>query len=248
MVRRRASLVTVTAVLALTGVAGCGTDSGGKSNQDADANISTGIPQGPITITLMRHAESVGNSSGFIDTSTPGPELTEQGRREAQVAADTFGGHDFDGVYASTMIRTQQTASYMAEAVGEPVEVLPGLQEIEAGDFEGKPEAEARVAYAPSSEWLQGNRDARIPGSLDGNEFDKRFDHAVEQIYASGDTHPIVFAHGASIPTWVLMNVKNPDLTLARSNRLPNTGYIVIAGSPAAGWTLIDWNGKQISP
>ncbi|MHA4848030.1 histidine phosphatase family protein [Rhodococcus sp. MSC1_016] len=67
-------------------------------------------------------------------TSTPGPELTEQGGKQAQVAADALGGQDFDGVYASTMVRTQQTAQPMAEAVSEPVEVFPGLHEIEAGD------------------------------------------------------------------------------------------------------------------
>ncbi|WP_411742673.1 histidine phosphatase family protein [Rhodococcus sp. IEGM 1366] len=201
----------------------------------------------PIAITFMRHAESAGNVSGVIDTSVPGPELTEKGRNQAQVAADTFSKLDYDGVYASTMIRTQQTADPMAKAVDATVEVLPGLQEIEAGEFDGKPEEEGRVAYAATSDWLKGNRDARIPGGIDGDEFDQRFDSAVEKIYASGDTHPIVFSHGASIPTWVLMNVRNPDLTLVTTDRLPNTGYIVITGTPETGWTLTDWNGKNIS-
>ena len=29
-----------------------------------------------MTVTFVRHAESQGNASGFIDTSTPGPHLT----------------------------------------------------------------------------------------------------------------------------------------------------------------------------
>jgi len=157
-------------------------------------------------------------------------------------------GQGFDGVYASTMVRTQQTAQPGAEAVNEPVEVLPGLQEIEAGDLEGRPEAEAVAAYdAPFYDWLQGNRDSRMSGSVDGNEFDQRFDKAVEEIYASGDTNPIVFAHGPSIPTWVLLNVRNPDLSPFTTDPLPNTGYIVVTGTPETGWTLTDWNGKQIS-
>lgn len=32
-----------------------------------------------ITLTLVRHAQSAGNASGLIDTSTPGPELTPRG-------------------------------------------------------------------------------------------------------------------------------------------------------------------------
>ncbi|MFC9556315.1 histidine phosphatase family protein [Rhodococcus sp. NPDC056960] len=201
----------------------------------------------PITITLMRHAESAGNASGLIDTSTPGPDITDKGREEARAAADRFAGQDFDGVYASTMVRTQETAEFMARAVDEPVEVLPGLREIEAGQYEGQPEATAQSAYlaAPIS-WLQGQRDARIPGSIDGNEFDQRFDDAVEQISDSGDTHPIAFAHGGSIMIWTLMNVDNPDVSLLKTNPLRNTGYVVITGRPDTGWTLVDWNGTPI--
>nr|WP_148222454.1 histidine phosphatase family protein [Rhodococcus opacus] len=195
----------------------------------------------------MRHAESAGNASGLIDTSTPGPNITDKGRHEARAAADRFAGHDFDGVYASTMVRTQETAEFMARAVDEPVEVLPGLREIEAGQYEGQPEATAQSTYlaAPTS-WLQGQRDARIPGSIDGNEFDQRFDDAVEQISDSGDTHPIAFAHGGSIMIWTLMNVDNPDVSLLKTNPLRNTGYVVITGRPDTGWTLVDWNGTPI--
>nr|EJI98479.1 lpqD [Rhodococcus sp. JVH1] len=52
----------------------------------------------PITLTLMRHAESAGNASGLIDTSIPGPGITDKGRQEAQAAAYRFAGQDFDGV------------------------------------------------------------------------------------------------------------------------------------------------------
>ncbi|OUS92239.1 histidine phosphatase family protein [Rhodococcus sp. NCIMB 12038] len=202
----------------------------------------------PITLTLMRHAESAGNASGLIDTSVPGPGITDKGRQEAQAAADRFSGQDFDGVYASSMVRTQQTAEYMAHDVSEPVEVLPGLREIEAGQYEGQPEATAQSTYlATPVSWLQGHRDDRIPGSIDGNEFDQRFDDAVEQIFDSGDTHPIAFAHGGSIMIWTLMNVNNPDPSLLKTNPLRNTGYVVITGTPDTGWTLVDWNGTPIA-
>ncbi|WP_054372242.1 histidine phosphatase family protein [Rhodococcus rhodochrous] len=199
-----------------------------------------------ITITFMRHAESAGNASGIIDTSTPGPEISDKGRREAQIAADAFASRDFDGIYASSMIRTQQTAEYLARAIDEPVEVLPGLREIEAGQFEGQPEATAqRTLFAAPLAWLQGHLEERIPGSVDGNEFDQRFDDAVQNIYDSGDTHPIAFAHGGSIMVWTLMNVENSDSGLL-SNPLRNTGYVVITGNPQTGWMLVDWNGTPI--
>ncbi len=162
------------------------------------------------------------------------------------MAASRFSGNHYDGVFASTMIRTQETAEYMAKALGEPIEVLPGLREIEAGIYEGKPQTSAAKAiFTTAYEWLRGHRDARIPGSIDGNEFDARFDDAVESIYRSTDQRPVAFSHGGAIAVWTLMNVKNPRIDLLQSEPLPNTGYVVIKGDPAHGWTLLDWNGTK---
>ncbi|MGQ4599676.1 histidine phosphatase family protein [Nocardia sp. R6R-6] len=243
--RTRTLVGAATTLMTLVALTACGSDTTGSGT----TATTTGTERVPatITITLMRHAESAGNASGLIDTSTPGPELTPKGRAEAQAAAEAQGHKDFDGVFASTMVRTQQTASYMAAAVAEPVEVLAGLREIEAGRFEGQPESAAQSGYlqAPLA-WIQGRRDERIPGSIDGNEFDHRFDVAIQQIYDSGDTHPIAFAHGGSIMIWTLMNVKNPDPDKLKTAPLRNTGYVTIQGSPASGWSLIDWNGTPV--
>ncbi len=81
---------------------------------------------------------------------------------------------------------------------------------------------------------------------IDGNEFDKRFDEAVDAIYAAGDRRPVTFSHGAAIAAWTLMNVTNPRLDLLQAKPLPNTGYVVVRGDPADGWTLVDWNGTDI--
>jgi hypothetical protein len=40
--------------------------------------------------------------------------------------------------------------------------------------------------FQPLEQWLRGNRFVRIPGSIDGNEFDARFDEALDTIYRSG--------------------------------------------------------------
>lgn len=37
-----------------------------------------------ITVTFVRHGESEGNLSGFIDTSVPGPSLTPKGEQQAK--------------------------------------------------------------------------------------------------------------------------------------------------------------------
>ena len=123
--------------------------------------------------------------------------------------------------------------------------MLPGLREVEAGRFEGLPEAQAASTYflAPAM-WLQGNRNARIPGSIDGNEFDARYDEAVETIYrdtvADPDPNAIAYSHGAAIMMWVAMNVRGVDAASLETTPLQNTGYFVIRGNPADGRHLPD--------
>ena len=195
-----------------------------------------------ITLTLVRHAQSAGNASGLLDTSTPGPELTPKGWCQATLAAGQLSPNHYDGIYASSMIRTQETAKLLAQALGESVDVLPGLGEIEAGQYEGQPESDPQGYVSVLMRWAHGDRSARIPGSLDGNEFDARFDAAVRQIYDSGEQNPVAFSHGAAISLWVLMNVRNPDPSLLTGKPLPNTGRVVITGSPSEGWTLNEWD------
>lgn len=230
-VTRRVTLAVqclIAALLVLASTAGCG----------------TARAAGPhtITLTLVRHAQSQGNASGLIDTSVPGPDLTGKGWCQATTEAGRLSANHYDGVYASTMVRTQETATPTAQVLGETVDVLPGLREIEAGQYEGQPEADAKALFAAPMQWLQGDRSARIPGSINGNEFESRFNDAVQHIYDSGELNPVAFSHAAAIMVWVLMNVHNPDQSLLTSKPLPNMGRVVVTGNPSDGWTLTEWD------
>lgn len=176
----------------------------------ATVSAPLGGSAGPpvVTLTLVRHAQSEGNAADRMDTSVPGPALTEPGRRQAETAARELAAERFDGVYASPMVRTQQTAAPLR--------------------------------------WLAGDLDARIPGSVDGHEFDARFDEAVRQICADGGLRPVAFSHGAAITLWVLLNVDNPDPGLLYALGLRNTGRIVVTGHPDRGWTLVEWDGVPV--
>jgi broad specificity phosphatase PhoE len=202
-----------------------------------------GSPQArSITLTFIRHAESEANASGTINTEMPGPGLSPEGQGQAQQLAHAH--HDFDAIYASTMVRTQQTAAPLASEMGKQVEVLPGLQEINAGWYDGKPTSMAASTYlvAPS-DWLNGDIQNSIPGSVSGKEFNDRFTAAVDKIYNSGHSKPVVFSHLYSIMYWTLLNTKNGKDSLATSHPLPNVGRVTITGNPMTGWTLVDWDG-----
>jgi broad specificity phosphatase PhoE len=201
-----------------------------------------------ITLTFVRHAESQANAAGVIDTVVPGPSLTPDGQQEAQKVANNLHGKHYDGIYASAMVRSQETAAPLAKALDEQVQILPGLNEISAGRFEGQSGDAALAAYfvAPTA-WLHGDRQATIPESINGNQFNNDFTAAVQKIYDSGEKNPVAFSHGAAIMLWTAMNVTNSKNSLLTTHPLPNVGRVVIRGNPVTGWTLLSWDGLDQS-
>jgi broad specificity phosphatase PhoE len=197
-----------------------------------------------ITLTFIRHAESQSNAAHVINTDVPGPNLTEEGQGQAEQLAHQLSRNNFDDVYASNMVRTQETAAPLAHALGKRVEILPGLREIEAGKYNNTPVKRAYLTYllAPA-DWLNGDLQDAVPGSISGEQFNDRFTAAVQKIYEGGSKRPVAFSHAESIMYWTLMNVKNPKDSLATSHPLPNLGRVVITGNPLTGWTLVDWDG-----
>lgn len=205
----------------------------------------SGTPQPrTITLTFIRHAESEANAANIIDTTVPGPGLTEMGRGQAQQIANQLEHNHYDGVYVSSMIRSQQTAAPLAKELGRQVQVLPGLREIDAGWYDGESASMAKSTYLLAPEgWVHGDRTLTVPGSIDGNEFNEQFTAAVQRIYDTGDKNPVAFSHGTAIQLWTLMNVRNTRDELMTDHPLPNIGRVVITGNPVTGWKLVDWDG-----
>ncbi len=235
------------------------------------------LPAAAMTVTFIRHAESQGNASGYIDTSTPGPHLTndeinqnggENGEDQAQAWADAHDADEFDALYASTMIRTQETANPFSIKSGLPVTVLgtfdpdhpqqnSGVQEISAGIFEGLPESEGigRIGYilAPLA-WTMGLQFVPVPGGETGLEFNERVTNALTQVEedtedtnGDGNIDAAVFSHGATIMMWTMMNVDNPNLLLIVQHPLNNTDEVVVEKNADGSWTLKSWAGEEVA-
>ena len=176
-----------------------------------------------ITLTFIRHAESA---------------------TLAALGGLSFSGEGVDGIYASQMVRTQQSAAPLSKELGEQVTVLPGLNEIPAGWFEGIPVADTSGTFLLGPQaWLKGDRRFGIPGSEDGDEFNGAFTNAVQKIYESGDDKPVAFSSGLAVMMWTLMNARNGKQSLLTDHPLPNTGRVVLTGNPTMGWTLMSWDG-----
>ncbi|HUQ84825.1 MAG TPA: histidine phosphatase family protein [Candidatus Limnocylindrales bacterium] len=94
------------------------------------------------TIYLVRHGQSHGNHP--VDTYGLDKELTEKGREQAKEAAKKLKKIKFDVIFASPLIRAQQTAKIIAAEHKLAVLTKEMLKERYHGVLEGRATAEAK--------------------------------------------------------------------------------------------------------
>ncbi|MEJ1230803.1 MAG: histidine phosphatase family protein [Galbitalea sp.] len=177
-----------------------------------------------MRLLLIRHAQTPDNVEGNIGTVIPGPGLTALGHEQAGAIPAAIEGEDIQAIYVSTMVRTALTAAPLAAARGLEARVIEGIQEIGAGDFEGRSDRESIHAYMGTIiSWWQDSS-ARIPGSENGNEFFARFTEAVARIADSHDGTVVIVSHGASLRTWASATSRNIDAEFSRTHDLPQHG------------------------
>ncbi|MEC5190730.1 MULTISPECIES: histidine phosphatase family protein [unclassified Arthrobacter] len=203
-----------------------------------------------MRLLLIRHGQTPGNVLGQLDTAHPGPGLTELGQRQAAALARSLADQQIDLLYASTLIRTQITAAPLSAARGLGVEVLEGLQEIEAGSLEKLTDKESHVRYLGTVfGWAAGELHRRMPAGPSGHEFFERFDASIARVAAaagSGAGTAAVVSHGAAIRVWAGLRATNVESGFAARHVLANTGIVALEGDPDAGWRLIHWDDSPV--
>ena len=189
---------------------------------------------------LVRHGRTPSNVARLLDTAVPGADLDAVGLAQADTLVERLAGHRVDAVYASDLVRTQQTVAPLAADRGLDVTVLGGLREIQAGEDEMSPLWERYVGSLRS--WGEGDRSAKVPGGEDAVEFFDRYDAAVGEIAAAGHDAALLVSHGAALRMWIAARVGGIDLAAVVGRRLGNTTVVTLEGSPEAGWTFVDWD------
>jgi broad specificity phosphatase PhoE len=193
-----------------------------------------------MRLLLIRHGQTPANVLGQLDTARPGPGLTALGERQATAVAEALRKQQIDGVFATTLVRTQFTARPFAAAT-----VIEGLHEIEAGDLEGRSDRASVRSYLETAfAWGSGDLDVTMPGAMDGHAFFRRFDRGIAAV-SHLDT-AVVFSHGAAIRVWTAARATNVPPIFAGNHELDNTGVVELSGSPTEGWTLLSWAGAPI--
>lgn len=198
-----------------------------------------------MRLILVRHGRTDSNVGLLLDTGAPGAELDDSGLEQAAALVERLSEHAIDAVFASNLVRTQQTARPLAQARGLEVRVLPGLREIPAGEDEMS--ADARRYIGALIAWGEGDLHARVPGGENALEFFARYDDAIDIVAAGGAEVAVVVSHGAALRVWASARVAGFTEALGAAH-LDNTGVIVVDGSPAEGWVLVQLTGIRPYP
>lgn len=223
-----------------------------------------------IILDLVRHGESTANAGNIIDTAPPGAALDATGEGEASTVANSIiaeYGTNIAGIYDSQELRTQETAQPLLTALSSmthedvTAQTLPGLDEIDAGVFNGDPtnSLEGILYVLGPVSWVLGSDLVPELGdpSVNGVVLDQAFSGALQTIYdntvggAATSLNDVAFSSEGAITVWTLMNVNNPDFSALLTTYedtgqlLPNTGQVVVEGSPG-DWTLVSYDGIAV--
>ncbi|GGK12237.1 hypothetical protein GCM10008955_01850 [Deinococcus malanensis] len=147
---------------------------------------------------LVRHAETLVMGPKVLrGGQSQSDVLSERGHRQAARCGTTFASLRLNrpAVYASTFLRAQQTAHPLAAALGIAVTVVDGLQEMETGDWYGRPHDDLNTH---GHELFGGNGDFGFPGGESRAEVERRLCQALTQILNQGGT-PIIVSHGLAL-------------------------------------------------
>jgi broad specificity phosphatase PhoE len=156
----------------------------------------------PQELLLVRHGQSTANAEGIWQGQMEFP-LSEEGRRQASLAARALSREPFEGLYSSPLSRAFETAQIIRAQTGFSGEVVPvsGLSERHGGLLEGhtwaeqeqrNPELAKKFLAIPEEErWA-------LVGAETDEEVMARFEEAISSIRAR---HPdgariVIVSHG----------------------------------------------------
>jgi len=153
---------------------------------------------------LVRHGQTDWNLEGRYQGHFDVP-LNAVGLQQAARLAEILAGECFDAIYSSDLLRARVTAETVAERLSMPVILLPGLREINQGEWQGRYLADVRAEFGePDPNAGEEMLHERAPGGESVAEVAARLKLAADGIAAA---HPggkvLVVTHGLALATLV---------------------------------------------
>jgi probable phosphoglycerate mutase len=167
-------------------------------NQTAHLGLPLLSGSAPTRLLLVRHGETHWNREGRFQGQLDIP-LNATGQAQSQKTVDLLKGLAIDKVFTSPLQRPRATAQALAEQKGLPLTVIPDLQEISHGTWEGKLQSEVEVEYPGLlAQWTQHPETVQMPEGENLQDIWLRTTRAWQAILQQAEgTTSLVVAHDA---------------------------------------------------
>jgi broad specificity phosphatase PhoE len=153
-----------------------------------------------MRLILVRHGESVGNFENRLQGQED-YDLTDLGRRQAELTALRLRDVGTCTVYTSPLLRAASTATAIGEVLGCAPVLLPGVAEYSFGELSGMTYREVREHFAATPETANlPAAEREYPGEEGRVNFQQRVTEAIWQVVEKhpGETIAVV-SHGGPI-------------------------------------------------
>ena len=164
-----------------------------------DANGFGWLDSAIMELILVRHGLPLRIETQ--DGSPADPPLSESGQRQAQAVARWLAsGSEIERIYSSPLRRAHQTADPLAETLGLPVEIEPGVSEYDRDSSSYVPIEELKeIDYEAWREFMRRG----YPPGMDLTDFYRAVVLGLGKIVADNPGRRVaVFCHGGVINAW----------------------------------------------
>jgi broad specificity phosphatase PhoE len=173
-----------------------------------------------MQIYLIRHGEVEEKYHKVFGGSRIDMGLSALGFKHGEAVAAWLKDTKIDALYSSPMLRVQQTMAPMASQRGLQPEVMPGLMEIDFGDWTGSRWDEVQKNFGVSAfDWLEIIETNGIANGEDIGELKSRVQECLLKIiHAHPHGKVAIFCHGGIIRVIIALLLEVPLAHLAHFN------------------------------
>jgi len=180
------------------------------------------------TIYLIRHAPTEANSLGFILGSRDSP-LAAGSEDLLRRMARALSGSGIERIFSSPLGRALTTARIMSLALTAPLEILPGLAELSAGNLEGRRRSEA----LPPERQLRDGRYDRPGGGESYSDAAPRIAAALRAILNHGAEGPALVVSHSVVNRVLLAHFANRPIEEFIPFTQPHEGILCLGNDGA---------------
>ncbi len=178
------------------------------------------LPNHPTQLYFIRHGEVEEKYHKVFGGSRIDMALSPLGQKQAEAVAAWLKETKLDALYASPMLRVQQTLAPLAQQRGMQPELMAGLREVDFGDWTGNRWDEVPAKFGVSAfDWLEIIENGGISNGENMADLRSRVQECLSRIV---NAHPhqkvAVFCHGGIIRVMLTLLLEMPLMRMAHFN------------------------------